>query len=138
MLVGAASCSEKPNLLGELICTAARVRGARGAVLDGYARDLVTIAKMKFPIFAIGTSPRDTTGRSTPLEYGRPVMCGDVLVNEGDIVLADTDGVVVIPRAVEKQAIDMAFAKASAEDTVRDELLAGNLLGDVYKKYGVL
>ena len=93
---------------------------------------------MQFPLFATGTRPLDSMGRSIVLEYGRPVMCGEVLVNEGDIVLADIDGVIVIPRDIEQKAIELALEKASAEDTVRDELLKGAMLGDVYKKYGVL
>jgi 4-hydroxy-4-methyl-2-oxoglutarate aldolase len=89
-------------------------------------------------LFATGTRPLDSMGRSIVLEYGRPVMCGDVMVNEGDIVFADIDGVIVIPRDIEQKAIELALEKASAEDTVREELLRGAMLGDVYKKYGVL
>ncbi len=138
VLVGGTNCSTETALWGELLSTASRARGARGAIVDGYVRDVVRIAEMKFPLFATGTRPLDSMGRSIVLEYGRPVMCGDVLVNEGDIVLADIDGVIVIPRAIEQEAIKLALEKASAEDTVRDELLTGALLGDVYKKYGVL
>jgi regulator of RNase E activity RraA len=65
-------------------------------------------------------------------------MCGDVLVHEGDIVLADVDGVIVIPREIEQRVIELSLEKASAEDTVREELLKGALLGDVFRKYGVL
>ena len=96
------------------------------------------IRKMEFPVFATGTRPLDSMGRSIVIEYGRPVMCGEVLVNEGEIVFADIDGVVVIPRDIEQRVIELAFEKASAEDTVREELLKGAMLGDVYKKYGVL
>ncbi len=138
VLVGGTNCSTKTALWGELLSTASRARGARGAIVDGYTRDLVRITEMRFPMFATGTRPLDSKGRSLVLEYGRPVMCGDVLVHEGDIVLADVDGVIVIPRDIEEKVIDMSFAKASAEDTVRDELLKGALLGDVFKKYGVL
>ena len=138
VLVGGTNRSTETALWGELLSTASRARGARGAIVDGYTRDIVRIAEMKFPMFATGTRPLDSMGRSVVIEYGKPVMCGDVMVNEGDIVFADIDGVVVIPQAIEKEAIEAAFEKASAEDTVRDELLKGALLGDVYKKYGVL
>ncbi len=138
VLVGGTNCSTETALWGELLSTASRARGARGAIVDGYVRDIVRIAEMQFPLFATGTRPLDSMGRSIVLEYGRPVMCGEVLVNEGDIVLADIDGVIVIPRDIEQKAIELALEKASAEDTVRDELLKGAMLGDVYKKYGVL
>jgi 4-hydroxy-4-methyl-2-oxoglutarate aldolase len=138
VLVGGTNCSTETALWGELLSTAARARGARGAIVDGYTRDVVRIRDMKFPLFATGTRPLDSKGRSIVLEYGRPVKCGGVLVNEGDIVLADIDGVIVIPQAVADEVIEKALQKASAEDTVRDELLGGALLGDVYRKYGVL
>jgi len=138
VLVGGTNKSTETALWGELLSTASRARGARGAIVDGYTRDIVRIAEMQFPMFATGTRPLDSMGRSLVIEYGKPVMCGDVMVNEGDIVFADIDGVIVIPQAIEKEAIEAAFEKASAEDTVRDELLKGALLGDVYKKYGVL
>ncbi|TFH35513.1 MAG: RraA family protein, partial [Dehalococcoidia bacterium] len=138
VLVGGTNCSTKTALWGELLSTASRARGARGAILDGHTRDIVRIAEMKFPVFATGTRPVDSKGRGIVLEYGRPVMCGDVIVHEGDIVMADIDGVIVIPREIEEKVIELSFEKASAEDTVRDELLKGALLGDVFKKYGVL
>lgn len=138
VLVAGTNRSTETSLWGELLSTACRARGARGAVIDGYTRDLVRIAEMKFPVFATGTRPLDSKGRSIVIEYGRPVMCGDVLVHEGDIVLADIDGVIVIPQEIEDKVIELSLEKASAEDTVRDELLKGALLGDVFKKYGVL
>jgi 4-hydroxy-4-methyl-2-oxoglutarate aldolase len=138
VLVGGTNCSTETALWGELLSTASRARGARGAIVDGYVRDIVRIAEMQFPLFATGTRPLDSMGRSIVLEYGRPVLCGDVMVNEGDIVFADIDGVIVIPRDIEQKAIELALEKASAEDTVREELLRGAMLGDVYKKYGVL
>jgi len=138
ILVAGTNQSTRTVLWGELLTTASRARGARGAVIDGYTRDLVRITEMKFPIFATGTRPLDGKGRGMVVEYGRPVMCGDVLVHEGDIVMADIDGVIVIPRAIELKTIELAFQKVSAEDTVRNELLAGALMADVYKKYGVL
>jgi len=138
VLVAGTNRSTETSLWGELLSTACRARGARGAVIDGYTRDLVRIAEMKFPVFATGTRPLDSKGRSIVIEYGRPVKCGDVLVHEGDIVLADIDGVIVIPQEIEDKVIELSLEKASAEDTVRDELLKGALLGDVFKKYGVL
>jgi 4-hydroxy-4-methyl-2-oxoglutarate aldolase len=138
VLIGGTNCSTETALWGELLSTTSRARGARGAIIDGYTRDLVRIAEMRFPVFATGTRPLDSKGRSIVLEYGRPVKCGGVLVHEGDIVLADIDGVIVIPREIEEKVIELSLEKASAEDTVREELLKGALLGDVFKKYGVL
>lgn len=138
VLVGGTNCSTETSLWGELLSTAARARGARGAIVDGYTRDVVRIRDMQFPLFATGTRPLDSKGRSIVLEYGRPVKCGDVLVNEGDIVLADIDGVIVIPQEIADEVIEKSLEKASGEDAFRDEILGGALLGDVYKKYGFL
>ena len=123
---------------GELLSTAARARGARGIVVDGYTRDVAQIAAMKFPTFATGMSVVDTAGRAMVIDHGCPVSCGDVLVNPGDIVFGDVDGVVVIPKELEKEVIPLALEKAGKENLVRDALLKGAMLGDAYAKYRVL
>ncbi|MBM3143246.1 MAG: RraA family protein [Chloroflexi bacterium] len=123
---------------GELLSTAARARGARGIVIDGYTRDVAQIIKMKFPTFATGIYMVDGAGRSIVIDHNCPVDCGGVLVNPGDIIFGDIDGVVVIPRELEKEVIPLALEKVSKENQVRDELLKGSLLRDAYNKYGVL
>ena len=123
---------------GELLSTAARARGARGIVVDGYTRDVAQITAMKFPTFATGISMVDSAGRSVVIEHGCPVNCGDVLVNTGDIVFGDIDGVVVIPKELEKEVIPLALEKVGKENLVRDELLKGATLRDAYDKYKVL
>ena len=123
---------------GELLSTAARARGARGIVIDGYTRDVAQIIAMQFPTFATGMSVVDSAGRSIVVNHGCPVNCGDVLVNTGDIVFGDIDGVVVIPKELEKEVIPLALEKVGKEDLTRNELLKGAMLKDVYDKYGVL
>jgi regulator of RNase E activity RraA len=123
---------------GELLSTAARARGARGIVIDGYTRDVAQISAMQFPTFTAGMSVVDSAGRSIVVDHGCPVNCGDVLVNTGDIVFGDIDGVVVIPKELEKEVIPLALEKVGKEDLTRNELLKGAMLKDVYDKYGVL
>jgi len=123
---------------GELLSTAARARGARGIVIDGYTRDVAQIIAMQFPTFAAGMSVVDSAGRSTVVDHGCPVNCGDVLVNTGDIVFGDIDGVVVIPKELEKEVIPLALEKVGKENLTRNELLKGAMLKVVYAKYGVL
>ena len=123
---------------GELLSTAARARGARGIVIDGYTRDVAQIIAMQFPTFAAGMSVVDSAGRSTVVDHGCPVNCGDVLVNTGDIVFGDIDGVVVIPKELEKEVIPLALEKVGKENLTRNELLKGAMLKAVYAKYGVL
>lgn len=138
IIVACTNRSTRTCLWGELLSTAARARGARGAVLDGYTRDVAQIAAMKFPTFATGMRIVDSAGRSMVIEHGSPVICGDVLVNPGDIILGDIDGVVVIPKELEDKVIPLAFEKAEKESLVRNELLKGAMLRDAYAKHKVL
>jgi len=130
--------SRRTCFWGELLSTAAHARGARGVVVDGYTRDVAQITAMKFPTFATGRRVVDSAGRSMVIAHGCPVSCGDVLVNPGDIVFGDIDGVVVIPKELEKEVIPLALEKAGKENLVRNELLKGAMLGDAYAKYKVL
>jgi 4-hydroxy-4-methyl-2-oxoglutarate aldolase len=123
---------------GELLSTAARARGARGAVVDGLVRDVLKIEQLGFPVFASGIKPVDSMGRGLVTAYNVPVECGDVLVNPGDFVFADYDGVVVIPKDMVRQVIDLAADKVRRENSSRAELMEGVYLADVFKKYGVL
>ena len=123
---------------GELLSTAAQARGARGAVIDGFIRDVRKIMQMRFPIFTTGISPVDSNGRGDVVAYNVPIECGGVLVNPGDIVFGDADGVVVIPQAVETEIIAAALEKVHGENRTRDALREGATLREVYDKYGIL
>src|SRR5690242_18281373 len=85
---------------GELLSTAAKARGARGAVIDGLVRDVRKIEELEFPVFASGIKPLDSKGRGIVTGYDLPVQCGEVLVNPGDLIFADFDGVLAVPKAV--------------------------------------
>ena len=123
---------------GELLSTAAKVRGARGAIIEGFIRDVRAIMEMGFPIFTTGISPVDSNGRGEVIAYDVPIECGGVTVNPGDIVFGDADGVVVIPQSVEKQVIEAALDKVSGENRTRDALLNGATLRQVYDEFGIL
>jgi regulator of RNase E activity RraA len=123
---------------GELLSTAALSRGARGAVIDGLVRDVKKIQSLGFPVFATGIKPVDSRGRGLVVDYNIPVECQGVLVTPGDLVVADFDGVVVVPAAVVTEAVRMATDKVSRENHSRAELMNGMLLRQVYDKYGVL
>ena len=99
---------------GELLSTAARARGARGAVIDGLVRDVRKIEALGFSVFARGIKPVDSRGRGMVLEYNVPVDCGGVLVSPGDLVFADYDGVMVIPAEVLPEVIRVANREGDA------------------------
>ena len=138
VLVCSTNGSTRICFWGELLSTAARARGARGAVIDGFIRDVRKIMEMQFPIFTTGITPIDSNGRGEVVAYNVPIECGGVTVNPGDIVFGDADGVVVIPQTVETQVIEAALEKVSGENRTRDALQEGATLREVYDKFGIL
>lgn len=123
---------------GELLTTASRARGAVGCVTDGFVRDIRQIRQLRFPVFHGGIAPLDSKGRGMVAEIDVPILCAGVAVAPGDLVVGDADGLVVVPRAVEEQAVAKALAKVESEDRTREELAAGAMLRDVFAKYRVL
>lgn len=123
---------------GELLSTAAKARGARGAIVDGLVRDVRKIEEIGFPVFAAGMKPVDSAGRGIVTAYNVPVECGEVIVHPGDFVFADFDGVVVIPAALTEEVIGLAKEKVERENVSRKELAEGAYLRDVFQKYGIL
>jgi len=123
---------------GELLSTAARCHSAVGCVTDGLVRDIRKIREMRFPVFHGGICPLDAKGRGRMMKMDVPVDCAGVRVCPGDLVFGDADGVVVIPREHAEEVVERAKTKVTGENHTRTELLQGNLLRDVYAKYGVL
>ncbi|MFA5663173.1 RraA family protein [Castellaniella sp.] len=123
---------------GELLSTASQYRGATGCVTDGLVRDTRQIREMGFPVFHGGIGPLDSRGRGKMMNYDLPIQCAGVTVCAGDLVFGDVDGVIVIPASMAGQVIEQALHKIEQENHTRDELARGLLLGDVYRKYGVL
>ena len=123
---------------GELMTTVASVREAVGCICDSQIRDCLKIKDMKFPVFMRGIRPVDSMGRSRMIDYDVPVRCGDVLVRPGDVIFADFDGVVVVPREMEDTVFELAAEKVNKETESRVELLQGKSLREVFDKHGVL
>ncbi|WNQ08836.1 RraA family protein [Paenibacillus aurantius] len=130
--------SKNNGIWGELLSTATHMRGGRGAIVDGLIRDTKKIKELGFPVFCTGFKPVDSRGRGLVIDYDCPVEVGDILVQPGDLVFADSDGVAVIPAAVVYDTVERAVEKVERENNTRRELLEGKLLRDVYEKYGVL
>jgi 4-hydroxy-4-methyl-2-oxoglutarate aldolase len=120
---------------GELMSTIAKRKGVAGCVCDSQIRDCIRIIDMEFPVYYAGIRPLDSKGRAIVIDYDIPVMCGEVLVNHGDIIFADFDGIVVIPQKAEQSVFDKAEHKANNENLSRRELLDGKSLREVYNKY---
>ena len=101
--------------MGNLMATTAQVRGLEGAVIDGAIRDITAVREMQFPIFARRISPATSVGRMVAVGKQIPVMCGGVIVNPGDYIVGDPDGVVVVPQAAAEQVIALLAEYDSKE-----------------------
>lgn len=123
---------------GELLTTASLARGARGCLTDGLVRDVSAIRQLAFPVFHGGIGPLDSKGRGEVAAIDVPVECAGVVINSGDLVFGDADGVVVVPQHLVRQALDLALTKIEGENRTREELARGAKLADVFKTYGVL
>jgi regulator of RNase E activity RraA len=123
---------------GELMSTAAVLRGAVGCICDSNIRDCTRIREMGFPVYFSGIRALDSKGRGRVQAYDVPVTCGEVLVHPQDIIFADFDGIVVIPTAIAGEVFELARLKITTEKGVRDELKRGKSLREVYETYKVL
>ena len=132
VVVAACSADSDDGFFGELLATSFRARGALGLVIDGGVRDVKELTAMQFPVFSRAISARGTV-KATLGSVNIPVVCAGLLVNPGDVVIADDDGVVVVPAALAAQAADAAEAREANEVEKRAKLAAGVLGLDMYK-----
>lgn len=138
VFVGGLNGAVRSAFFGELMSTAVKTAGGRGAIIDGLIRDAKQILKLGFPIFSTGFRPTDSLGRNEVIEYDVSIVCGGVTIEPGDLVFGDMDGVVVIPRKIEDQVIQEAMEKANSENQIREKIRNGMKVSDVFQKYGIL
>ncbi|MHB8581378.1 MAG: RraA family protein [Ignavibacteriaceae bacterium] len=138
ILVTTGSDTFSVGIMGELTATALRARKSRGAIVNGYTRDARKLIKMEFPTFAWGASPIDTTGRVRVVDYNIPIIIGGVKISPDDLVFADLDGIVVIPKDLEKEVIEEVIKRINTENIVRKELAEGKSMAEVWGQHHVL
>ena len=138
VLIAAAGGSMRSGIWGELLTTAALNAGCVGAIIDGAVRDVSKIATMNFPVFARGMCVYDSLNRQRVIDIDVSVEIDGVCFEPGDLVIADRDGIVVIPKSVEEEALRLALAKVQGENTVRDAIRQGMKATDAFRKYGIL
>ncbi|WP_109435815.1 RraA family protein [Aquimarina sp. AU119] len=125
-------------LWGGLMSTRAIKLNAAGAVLHGYSRDTNEVEKLNFPTFSIGTYAQDQGPRGKVIDYNIPIEINHVRINPGDIVYGDRDGVLIIPKVVEKKAFKGAIEKARGEQLVKKALENGMSTVDAFNKFGIM
>jgi regulator of RNase E activity RraA len=122
--------------LGELSSEVAKFRGARGAVIDGGAKDIDYILRLSFPVFCRYRTPRDVVGRWKLISYGQQIQIDKVTIRRGDFMVGDKDGVLVIPKEITIEVLEKSEGIVGTENLVRKAILQGVHPVDAYRKYG--
>ena len=123
---------------GELMSTVAMKRGAAACICDSCIRDTRRINQLGFPVWYTAIKPLDSRGRGKVVEYDIPVVCGEVLIRAGDLIVADDDGVISIPQSLVERIVPKAIEKGTLENQTRQGLEQGRTLREMYDQYGVL